>query len=45
MKPGTIFEHKNWLDYKNMPLLCRVTAVRDGYVYWAQYGKIGRAHV
>jgi hypothetical protein len=38
MKPGTIFEHKNWLDYKNMPLLCRVTAVRDGIVYWAQYG-------
>lgn len=38
MKPGTIFEHRHWLDYKNMPLLCRVTAVRDGIVYWAQYG-------
>ena len=31
---GSIFEHRHWLDAKNMPLLCRVTAVRRGVVYW-----------
>ena len=35
MKPGTIFEHRHWLDVSNRPLLCVVTAVRAGVVYWA----------
>ena len=34
MKRGTVFEHRHWLDTKNMPLLCRVTAVRSGVVYY-----------
>jgi hypothetical protein len=34
MKPGTIFEHKYWMDLKNMPLLCVVTATRNRDVYW-----------
>lgn len=37
MKPGTIFEHRHWLDCKNMPLLCRVTAVRGETVYWREW--------
>lgn len=45
MKPGTVFEHRHWLDYKNMPLLCRVTSVRDGTVHWTYWedAKLGRA--
>ena len=38
MRPGTIFEHRYWLDNKNMPLLCRVTAVRRGTVYYRAWG-------
>ncbi len=38
MTPGTVFEHRHWLDVKNMPLLCRVTAVRHGLIYWAIWG-------
>lgn len=34
MKPGTIFEHKYWMDKKHMPLLCVVTAIRQRDVYW-----------
>lgn len=34
IKPGVIFEHRHWLDHKNMPLLCRVTAVRRDTVYY-----------
>ena len=37
MTRGTIFEHKHWLDNKNMPMICVVTAVRDGEVYWRQW--------
>ncbi len=37
MKRGTVFEHKYWLDSKNMPLLCAVTAVRDGVVYYTHW--------
>lgn len=37
MKPGTIFEHKHWLDTKHMPLLCRVTSVRNGEIYWTYW--------
>jgi len=37
MKPGTIFEHKYWLDTKMMPLLCQVTATGRDVVYWAAY--------
>jgi hypothetical protein len=37
MKRGTIFEHKHWLDTKNMPLLCQVTATGRDVVYWAAY--------
>ena len=37
MKRGTVFEHKYWLDAKNIPLLCAVTAVRDGVVYWTHW--------
>jgi hypothetical protein len=42
MTRGTIFEHKHWLDSKNMPLLCVVTAVRHGDVHWKQWenGKV-----
>lgn len=35
MKQGTIFEHRNWLDTSHRPLLCVVTAVRAGTVYWS----------
>ena len=37
MKPGTIFEHRHWLDNNNMPLLCRVTAVRCGTIYYREW--------
>jgi len=37
MKRGTIFEHKNWLDTKHMPLLCQVTATVRNTVYCATY--------
>ena len=37
IKPGVIFEHRHWLDHKNMPLLCRVTLVRHGVVYYADW--------
>ena len=45
MKPGTVFEHRYWLDTKHMPLLCRVTSVRDGTVHWTYWedGALGRA--
>lgn len=35
MNRGTIFEHRYWMDTKNMPLLCIVTAIRAGGVCWA----------
>lgn len=38
MKPGTIFEHKHFLDLKKMPLLCKVFDVRNGVVYWRHWG-------
>lgn len=47
MKPGTIFQHRHWLDTKNMPLLCRVTAVRRGVVYWRAWtpdGTVGHPY-
>jgi hypothetical protein len=40
---GLEFRHANWLeaDYKT-PLLCRVTAVRKGIVYWkaVEHGEV-----
>ena len=41
MKRGTIFEHRYWLDSKNMPLLCYVTCARDGLVYYTQWNPEG----
>ena len=35
--PGAVFEHRHWLDAKHQPLLCKVTAVRNGTVYWAAW--------
>lgn len=34
MKPGQKFIHAQWLDENNNPLVCIVTAVRRGLVYW-----------
>lgn len=42
MKPGTVFEHRHWLDTSHRPLLCVVTAVRAGTVYWAIWPSNGR---
>ena len=41
LKRGTVFEHRLWLDTKRMPLLCCVTSVRDGTVYWAEWEMTG----
>ena len=43
IKPGTVFEHRHWLDYKNMPLLCVVTAVRHGVIHWREWGHQGKS--
>lgn len=43
MKPGTQFVHRHWLDADNRPLICEVTAVRRGTVYWRDAGTTGRA--
>jgi hypothetical protein len=39
MKPGTKFLHARWLDTNNQPLLCIVTKVANGIVYWKQEGE------
>lgn len=38
MKRGTKFIHARWMDERHQPLVCEVTAVRDGYVYWRDAG-------
>jgi len=43
IKPGVVFEHRHWLDLKNMPLLCVVTTVRHGVIYWREWGHRGKS--
>lgn len=39
MKRGTKFIHARWLDTENKPLVCEVTRVANGIVYWKQEGQ------
>jgi hypothetical protein len=39
LKRGTKFIHKHWLDSNNQPLMCEVTRVSLGLVYWKQPGE------
>jgi hypothetical protein len=41
MKRGTVFEHKHWLDNKNMPLLCYVTCTRGDLIYYTDWNPDG----
>ena len=41
MKRGTVFEHKHWLDNKNMPLLCYVTCARGDLIYYTDWNPKG----
>ena len=43
MKRGDIFVHAQWLNAKNEPLVCEVTAVRQGVVYYKEAGTPGKA--
>lgn len=36
MNRGTVFLHNKWIDNKEMPLVCIVTATRKGLIYWRQ---------
>lgn len=38
LKRGTKFIHKRWLDGNNQPLVCEVTRVVYGVVYWRILG-------
>lgn len=33
-KTGTIFRHGSWIEEDRSPAICRVTAVRNGLVYY-----------
>lgn len=39
MKRGDKFIHAKWLDEKNQPLVCEVTKVARGLVYWKGEGE------
>ena len=39
LKRGTKFIHKRWLDDKSQPLVCEVTRVAQGVVYWKVEGE------
>ncbi len=43
MKRGDIFEHKRKRNDQGLPLLCEVTAVMRGRVYWRVSGDDGGA--
>lgn len=38
LKRGTKFLHSKWLDENHLPLLCEVTRVAQGVVYWKPVG-------
>ncbi len=43
-KRGMEFLHATWLDNKNQPMRCRITALRKGVIYWrpvAEDGSLG----
>lgn len=43
---GTVFEHKKWLNEdRRTPLLCEVTAVRQGVVFWRAAGSNGKSRM
>ena len=39
MKRGAKFIHARWLDTENKPMVCEVTRVANGIVYWKQEGE------
>jgi len=43
LRRGQFFTHAFWLDESNMPLVCEVTAVRFGCVYWRDANSFGPA--
>ncbi|WP_297502666.1 hypothetical protein [Ferrovum sp.] len=43
-KLGMEFLHATWLNNKNQPMRCRITALRKGVIYWrpvAEDGSLG----
>ena len=41
-KPGRYFLHRVYIDFDNLPILCRITAIRRGMVYYRpQYVRPG----
>ena len=42
-KRGTTFLHSKWLDANNAPLLCEVTKVSEGVVYYREAGSTSKA--
>lgn len=44
MKRGDKFIHAKWLDDKNQPLVCEVTRVAQGVVYWKVEGERKARH-
>lgn len=40
VKSGTRFVHAHWMDEHKRPLVCIVTAVRQGWVYWRRDGQV-----
>lgn len=44
MKRGDKFIHARWLDENNQPVLCVVTKVAQGVIYWKQEGERKAKH-
>lgn len=44
LKRGDRFLHKSWLDENRKPMLCEVTRVANGVVYWKQEGENKSRH-
>jgi hypothetical protein len=43
MKPGDTFTHSKWLGADKQPLLCVITKIAQGVVYWKAAGSPGKA--
>lgn len=37
LKPGDYFLHVHWLDANREPMVCKVTRVAEGCIYWRSY--------
>lgn len=43
MKRGEVYIHRRFVDENRRPLRVRITAVRNGRVYWCPVGVVGKA--